>query len=90
MMVPILKPSWQLRAGESFKGLIPEQRLTELDVPVFVVHGSADTRVPIEEGRRLARVSGGSMRVVDEAGHTDVLGTPSLRAHVVEALASMV
>jgi len=89
LLVPILTPSWRLRAGEPFSGLIPEQRLSELDVPVFVAHGTEDKRVPMEEGERLARVGRGSLRVVEGAAHTDLLERPEVREYLLEALASM-
>ena len=41
-------------------------------VPLLLIHGSADTTVPVEEGRRLAALAGPSAEhwVIDGAGHS--------------------
>jgi pimeloyl-ACP methyl ester carboxylesterase len=55
----------------------PSSRHAEsLNVPLLVIHGGSDTIVPPEEGRFLAEVAPqGQFRMVENAGHGDVLET---------------
>lgn len=49
-------------------------RLSEVDAPILVVHGSEDEIVPLEMGKALAGAAGpaGEWLEVDGAGHNDV------------------
>lgn len=78
LVVRICFPFWRWRVGVPFNRLVPETRISELELPVLVVHGSDDRRVPPEHGRRLARGAGVDPVVVDGAGHSDVLDDPRL------------
>ena len=53
--------------------LTPEPSAAELDYPVLVIHGTADTRVPFEHGRRVydAAPEGSELWSLDGMGHAD-------------------
>jgi pimeloyl-ACP methyl ester carboxylesterase len=54
----------------ALEGFDVRDRLKELDCPVIVLHGNADTLLPLEWGRQLAAgLPRAELRVVDGAGH---------------------
>jgi pimeloyl-ACP methyl ester carboxylesterase len=47
-----------------------EDRLAELKMPVSIIHGDADSRIPVECGQALhAAISGSQMHVIPGAEH---------------------
>ena len=53
--------------------LEPERAAAELDYPVLIIHGTADTRVPFEHGKRVldAAPQGSELWSPDGMGHSD-------------------
>ena len=48
-----------------------------IKIPVLVLHGTRDTIIPIDHGRRVATALSGSKWVeVEGYGHNDLLGAP--------------
>ncbi len=84
LMTRVLRPFWQRRAGEPFAGLDPGQRASELGIPVLVVQGELDARVPAEHARRIARNAGTEVVWIEGAAHKDILD----RAELHDALGS--
>lgn len=71
MGVPGLPALWRLISRVGYE---TEQRVRDLDVPVFVAHGTRDFVIPVAMGRAVyaaARVKG-DLLIVDGAGHNDV------------------
>jgi pimeloyl-ACP methyl ester carboxylesterase len=89
LLVPLMTPSWRLRAGESFDGLRPKAEIREFDGPVMVIHGTEDLRVPVGEGAELARLSGGDFLSVEGAAHKDVLERDELRDGLLRFLSGL-
>jgi dipeptidyl aminopeptidase/acylaminoacyl peptidase len=57
--VPGLSYMASHRLGIHLDRLVPEKAVRRLDYPVFVIHGTADTRIPYQEGVRVHQASGG-------------------------------
>jgi len=83
-LVRLLHPSWRLRAGESFRYLDPETRAREIAgrVPMTVIQGDRDTRVPPSDAMRLAAAAGVSVVSVKGAAHRDILVHPETHAEI--------
>ena len=58
---PLFVPGVKLAGRFFFEidlgALVPERIVADLDYPVFIVHGVADTRVPVEHGIRIHKAS---------------------------------
>lgn len=76
LLIPLLRPFWRLRVGQPARRLHPGLALEKLAVPTLVIQPAADTRVPPEEGTRLASAAGLAVSIVPGAGHTNVLQHP--------------
>ena len=74
LMVRLLVPFWWRRAGSRFGPLTPTKRLTEVRIPVLIIHPENDQRVPIDHAERLSAAAGCGYELVAGAGHNDVLG----------------
>jgi pimeloyl-ACP methyl ester carboxylesterase len=87
----LFHPSWRLRAGESFRGLDPEARARELgeSLPVTIVQGGQDTRVPPAQAQRLARALGTAVVLVPDAGHRDILTAAPAHDELIRFLGSL-
>ena len=72
-------PGWLVRAGlsDTYDSVAAAR---ELQCPVLMLHGTDDTVIPIEHGRRLAATFGGRARFVEvpRTGHNDLLGRPEV------------
>jgi alpha-beta hydrolase superfamily lysophospholipase len=86
LMVRLLRPFWWIRVRGTFRPLTPGRRISEVDVPVLVMHPEGDRRVPMEHAERLAAGAGTEVVVVENAGHTEFLGWPETHAHVLAFL----
>lgn len=73
MMVRLLRPFWAPRLGRPARELDPGRRAPHVRSPVLVIQPEHDTRVPLEDGKALARDTGGRLLIVEGAGHSDVL-----------------
>ena len=90
-LVQLLHPSWRLRAGESFRYLDPEARARDIagKLPMTVIQGDRDTRVPPSDAARLARAAGVSVVTVRGASHRDVLVHPETHAEILRFVGSL-
>ena len=76
-LVPIFIPGADLVADLAFDidlgALVPERAVTRLGYPVLVIHGTADTRVPVEHGVRvhMASHAESSLWLVQDVDHVD-------------------
>lgn len=75
-MVRLLRPFWRPRLGRPAAQLDPGIRAPEIGHRVLVVQPENDARVPPENGRELARDTGGTLFMVPAADHNDVLDDP--------------
>ena len=77
-MAPVFIPGATLVAnllyGIDLGKLAPERAVGALDVPVLVIHGAADTRIPLEHGERVygAARAGSELWVAPGADHGEV------------------
>ncbi len=85
-MVVALRPFWWLRVGGSFRHLIPEREITRVSQPLLLIQPGRDRRVAAEQAERLSRASGRPVRIVEGAGHTEVLSDPAAHRLVVDFL----
>jgi pimeloyl-ACP methyl ester carboxylesterase len=78
LLVRLLHPSWRLRAGESFRHLDPEARARDIagQLPITLLQGEDDTRVPPSDAVRLSEASGVPVVRVRGAAHRDILAHP--------------
>lgn len=76
LLVPLLKPFWRVRVGLPERVLHPGRNLERVKLPTLIIQPENDLRVPLSDGERLARASGGRLAVVPGAGHADVLQHP--------------
>lgn len=60
------------------------KRARDLSAPILLVHGSADTIIPVHHARDLARLLGekATLLIVPGAGHNDLLGKPETKRAV--------
>jgi 8-oxo-dGTP diphosphatase len=86
LMTRVLRPFWQRRAGEPFTGLDPAARAAELEMPILVVQGELDARVPAEHARRIAQNASTDVLWIEEAAHKDILDRPELHDALLEFL----
>jgi pimeloyl-ACP methyl ester carboxylesterase len=91
MLVRLLHPSWRLRAGESFRDLDPEARVRDIAgrLPMTLVQGEEDTRVPPSDAVRLSEASGVPVVWVKGAAHRDVLAHPATHRELLRFVRSV-
>lgn len=71
---------------EQFAWLRP-MPVDEVTMPVLVVHGSADTDVPVSQVRRLAeRIPQAALEIVDGSNHLSLWASPQLGSSVADFL----
>ena len=79
--VPIFLPAAKLMAKLVYHidmgVLVPEKAVTRLDFPILVIHGMADTRIPVEQGLRLHKAAhpDSIIWLVPEVDHVDSFST---------------
>jgi pimeloyl-ACP methyl ester carboxylesterase len=90
LLVKLFHPSWRLRARESFRYLDPEARAREIagSVPITIVQGDRDTRVPPSDAVRLSEATGAPVFTIEGASHRDVLVHPDVHAHMLRFIRS--
>ncbi len=90
LLVKLFHPSWRLRARESFRYLDPEARAREISgtVPITIVQGNQDTRVPPSDAAALSAALGAPVVTVEGAAHRDVLVHPRTHAELLRFLGS--
>ena len=91
LLVKLFHPSWRLRAGESFSYLDPEARAREIagTIPIEIVQGDEDTRVPPSEAVRLSAATGVPVFTVEGGGHRDVLVSPDVHKEILRFVRSV-
>ena len=91
LLVKLFHPSWRLRARESFRYLDPEARARELagTIPITIVQGDQDTRVPPSDAERLSEATGVPVVTIEGAAHRDVLLHPEMHREVLRFVRSV-
>jgi len=80
-LTPVFIPASKLMAkgiyGIDIGELAPERAVTELDYPILVIHGTADERIPWQQGQRVvdAAQEGSLIWLVPEVDHVDAFLT---------------
>ena len=80
-IAPIFVPGAKVAANLLFDidlgALVPEKAIARLDYPVLIIHGTADTRIPVEHGVRVHRAShpDSELWLVPEVDHVDAFVT---------------
>lgn len=75
-----------VRLLECMAGIDLWPRVGEINLPTLVIHGAADTIVPIAEGQWLAdRLPNGRLQVVPGAGHVPTMTHPDQVAELIDA-----
>jgi pimeloyl-ACP methyl ester carboxylesterase len=76
-LTPIFVPTSELMAatiyGISLSAMVPEEAVQRIDYPVLVIHGAADTRIPLSNGMRVhaAAHPGSELWLVPGVDHVD-------------------
>lgn len=85
LLVKLFHPSWRLRARESFRNLDPEARAREIagSIPIMILQGDQDTRVPPSDAARLSEATGVPVFTVEGGAHRDVLVHPEVHRQIV-------
>ncbi|MCL7928065.1 MAG: alpha/beta fold hydrolase [marine benthic group bacterium] len=83
LLTGALRPFWQRRAGVPFRDLDPAAGARRLGLPLLVVHGDRDARVPAEHAMRLAENAGTEVLWIEGAEHKDILDRPELHEAMV-------
>lgn len=91
LLVKLFHPSWRLRAGESFRYLDPEARARDIagTIPITIVQGDRDTRVPPSDAARLSDATGVPVFTVEGAAHRDVLVHPDVHGEILRFIRSV-
>lgn len=89
LMVVVLRPFWWVRIGSTFRRLVPEREIARVRQPLLIIQAGRDRRVSEDQAQRLSRASGRPVRVVEGAGHTEVLDNPDTARLVLEFLAQL-
>ena len=80
-LMPVFIPTTKLMVkkiyGIDIGSLVPEKSVAGLGYPVFVIHGTADDRIPWEHGQRVADAAeeGSSLWLAPEVDHVDAFLT---------------
>lgn len=76
-MVPLFIPGMSLVSSVLYRidigAVVPERQAATLDYPILVIHGDADTRIPVGQGVRIHASSpaGSELWLVPGSGHVD-------------------
>lgn len=91
LLVKLFHPSWRLRARESFSYLDPEARARDIagTIPITIVQGDQDTRVPPADAARLSAATGVPVFTVEGGGHRDVLVSPDVHREILRFVRSV-
>jgi len=91
LLVKLFHPSWRLRAGESFRYLDPEARARDIagTLPIAIVQGDRDRRVPPSDALRLSEATGAPVFTVEGGAHRDVLVRPEVHRKIVRFVQSV-
>ncbi len=89
LITRILRPFWRLRAGESFSGLRPEERVREINIPFLVLHGDSDMSVAVTHAHLLAAGAGLEAVVLPGEDHNEILGKKALHLELFGFLESV-
>jgi 8-oxo-dGTP diphosphatase len=84
LLTGVLRPFWQRRAGVPFRDLDPAEGARRLQLPLLVVHGDRDARVPAEHARRLAENAGTEVLWINGAEHKVILDRPELHEALID------
>lgn len=90
-IVRILNPFWRYRAGVPFRTLRPDRKVTEVRVPLLILHGDRDTSVPASHATVLAENAGVDLEpvILKGEGHSDLLAKKPLHDAVIGFLAGI-
>lgn len=88
LVLPLALPFLWFRARVSFRRFVPERRVRELEIPVAMIHGEEDRRVPADHPGRMEQ-AGKRVEVVRVAGagHRAILEHAETGRVVAEILA---
>jgi len=80
-ITPIFVPTAMLMAnwfyGIDLGSLVPEAAVVDLAYPILVIHGTADSRIPYQQGQRVHQgaPSGSSIWLVPDVDHVEAFAT---------------
>jgi len=91
LLVKLFHPSWRLRAKESFRHLDPEARARDIAgaIPIAIIQGDRDTRVPPSDAARLSEATGVPVFTVEGAAHREVLVHPEVHLEILRFIRSV-
>lgn len=67
-MVQLARGFAWIQIGADLRGLSPADRLREIPIPLLIIHGSADTVVPVDHAARLQAAAAGPVSLYVEPG----------------------
>jgi len=80
LMLLLTGPFFLLHVRVWWTQLAPDRHIGEVGVPLTIVHGDRDRRVPVSHTRRLAQAAGVEPVVLEDVGHRDILHNPEFHA----------
>lgn len=89
LMLGLTAPFFLYHVRRWWTSLAPDRHIGEIDVPVAIVHGDRDQRVPLAHTHRLAKAAGVEALVLKDTGHLDILHSEALHARALEFVNSL-
>ncbi len=86
LLTTVLRPFWRRLAGMPFEPLTPLRRIDEVDVPLLLLQGDRDQRVPFDHLSRFQQATAATAVRVEDAGHSDLLDHPETHAALLDFL----
>ena len=89
LLTVLLRPFWRWWAGVPYARLRPIDRIRDVQVPVLILQGDADLRVPPDHLDRFRESSAADTERVPGAGHMDLLERRETHAAIGAFLATL-
>ena len=89
LMLTLTAPFFLFHVRRWWTSLVPDRHIGEISVPISIVHGDRDRRVPLSHMHRLAGEAGVEPLVLEDTGHIDILHNAVLHAHALEFVSSL-
>jgi pimeloyl-ACP methyl ester carboxylesterase len=83
-MVFATAPFFLLHVRKWWTSLAPDRHIGDVKVPISIVMGDRDRRVPLSHVYRLAHEAGVEPLILDDTGHRDILENEILHRHALE------
>jgi uncharacterized protein len=89
LLLALTGPFFLLHVRRWWTSIAPDRHIADVKVPISIVQGDRDQRVPLSHVYRLAEQAGVEPLVLDDTGHIDILYSEILHAHALEFVNSL-